>query len=85
MVSVKKDINMGKQILNEDEFIAICNQELQKHPDYEEGMEIIGVPEGYSGSVLSGYNWKGPEFMPGIVSQVVKAVKEKYELRVTQK
>lgn len=66
---------MGKQILNEDEFIAICNQE---------GMEIIGVPEGYFGSDLSGYNWKGPEFMLGIVSQVVQAVKEKYELRVTQ-
>ena len=76
---------MGKQILNEDEFIAICNQELQKNPDYEEGMEIIGVPEGYFGSDLSGYNWKGPEFMLGIVSQVVQAVKEKYELRVTQK
>ena len=76
---------MGKQILNEDEFITICNQELQKQPDYEEGMEIISVPEGYSGSVLSGYNWKGPEFMSGIVSQVVRTVKEKYELRVTQK
>ena len=74
---------MSKQIVNEDEFIAICNQELRKHPDYEERMEVMGVPEGYSGSNLSGYNWKGPDSMPGIVAQVVQTVEEKYELRVT--
>jgi len=74
---------MSKQIVNEDEFIALCNQELRKRPDFEEGMEIIGVPEGYSGSDLSGYNWKGPDSMPGIVSQVVSMVNENYELRVT--
>jgi hypothetical protein len=47
-------------------------------------MEIIGVPEGYSGSNLSGYNWKGPESkMPGIVAQVAAKVKEHYELQVS--
>ncbi len=76
---------MSKQIVNEDEFIKICNQELQKRPDYEEGMEVIGVPEGHSGSDLSGYNWKGPAIMPSIVSQVVNSVEEKYELRVTER
>ena len=74
---------MTKQIVNEDEFLAACNQELRKHDRFEEGMKIIGVPEGYSGSDLSGYNWTGPDSMPGIVAQVVKVVNEKYELRVT--
>jgi len=76
---------MEKKIVNEDQFVAVCNQELRKHPDFEEGMVIIGVPEGYSGPDLSGYNWKGPEYMPAIVSQIVNTVKEKYELRVTQR
>jgi hypothetical protein len=75
---------MDKQIINENEFIKLCNEELRNHPDYEDGMEIIGVPKGESGSDLSGYNWKGPEKMPSIVSEVVRAVKEKYQLHVTR-
>ena len=74
---------MAKQIINEDQFIEFCNKELRNRPDYEEGMEIIGVPEDASGSDLSGYNWKGPDSMPGIVSIVVNKVKEKYELHFT--
>ena len=76
---------MTKQIVNEDEFIKACNEELKQHDYYEEGMEITEVPEGCSGSDLSGYSWTGPDEMPGIVSQVVAKVKEKYELKVTQK
>lgn len=76
---------MSKQIVNEDQFLEACNQELRNHPDYEEGMEIIGVPQDASGSDLSGYNWNGPDSMPGIVSSVVNKVKEQYELRVTQR
>ncbi len=76
---------MSKQIVNEDQFLEACNQELRNHPDYEEGMEIIGVPQDASGSDLSGYTWKGPDSMPGIVSSVVNKVKEQYELRVTQR
>lgn len=76
---------MSKQIVNEDQFLEACNQELRNHPDYEEGMEIIGVTQDASGSDLSGYNWKGPDSMPGIVASVVNKVKEQYELRVTQR
>lgn len=76
---------MSKQIVNEDQFLEACNQELLNHPDYEEGMEIIGVPQDASGSDLSGYNWKGPDSMHGIVSSVLNKVKEQYELRVTQR
>ena len=74
---------MTKQTVNEDEFLVACNQELRKHPKFEKGMEIIGVPEGYAGSDLSGYNWTGPDSMPGIVAQVVNVVNKNYELRVT--
>jgi hypothetical protein len=74
---------MNKQIVNEDQFLEACNQELKKHPNYEEGMEIVGVPQDASGSDLTGYNWKGPASMPGIVVSVIKKVKEQYELYVT--
>ncbi len=74
---------MDRQIVHEDEYIAICNQELKKHPYYEEGMEVTGVPKGSSGSDLSGYTFQGPGKTRGIVAQVVSSVDKKYELRVT--
>lgn len=75
---------MSKQIVNEDQYLEICNCELRKDPDYKEGMKIIGVPRGSSGSSLSGYTWDGPAaIMPALVSKIVSAVKKQYELRVT--
>jgi hypothetical protein len=74
---------MDKQIVNEDQFIELCNQELRNHQYFEKGMKNNGVPDDASGSELSGYNWEGPDSMPIIVSSVVNKVKENYELRVT--
>lgn len=74
---------MSKQIVNEDEHIVILNQELKKLDGYQEGMEVIGVPEGYSGADLSGYSFNGPEHTRGLIAQAVKSFNEKYELRVT--
>ncbi|MFZ0051343.1 MAG: hypothetical protein WAK96_06170 [Desulfobaccales bacterium] len=78
---------MSKEFVNEDEFIEICNQELKKHPYYKEGMEIIGVPEGWSGPNLMGIDWRGPkgrESICGIVSEVTHKVLEKYEVRLSR-
>lgn len=76
---------MTKQIVDEDGYIHVCNEELQRHSQYENGMEIVGAPEGESGSDLAGYDWKGPNaLMPGIVSQVVAIVDKTYQLRVTK-
>jgi hypothetical protein len=74
---------MNKQIVNEDEFIGLCNKELRNQPEYEEGMEIIGVPGNTSGSDLSGYKWKGSDSIRSIVSKVVDKVKLKHELHIT--
>ncbi len=72
---------MSKNIEDKDSFLELCNKELQNQPEYEEGMEIIGVPNGTSGTDLSGYNWKGPsEIMPGLVSKVVKKLKKQHNL-----
>ena len=46
-------------------------------------MEVIGVPVGYSGSDLSGYDFNGPDYTSGLVALAVKSFNEKYELRVT--
>jgi hypothetical protein len=85
MFTRQKELIMTRQIVNEDEYIEVCNEELKKHDYYEEGMEITGVPEDSSGSDMSGYSWKGHDTMAGIVSQVVAKVNEKYELRVTRR
>lgn len=37
---------MTKQIVDEDGYIHVCNEELQRHSQYENGMEIVGAPEG---------------------------------------
>ncbi len=76
---------MIKQIVSEDKFIELCNQELQNHSCYERGMIIFGVPKGVSGSNLTGYDWSGPNAMPEIFSSVVNNVEKKYECRVTLK
>lgn len=47
---------MGKNVINEDEFITICNDELKKHEFYEKGMEIVPSPEGSKESSMSGYS-----------------------------
>lgn len=77
---------MSKQMLNENQYLEILNRELRNDPDYREGMKIIGVPQGSTGSDLSGYSWEGPkEVMPGLVSKIVSLSKKNYELRVTQR
>ena len=76
---------MTKQIVDEDGYIRVCNEELQRHSRYQNGMKIIGVPEGESGSDLAGYDWEGPnQLMPGIVSQVVAIVGKTYQLQFTE-
>lgn len=77
---------MPKQMVNEDQYLEILNRELRSNSDYREGMKIIGVPQGSTGSDLSGYSWEGPdEVMPGLVSKIVSSLKKQYELRVTQR
>ena len=74
---------MAKTLVNEDEYIELCNRELKKHHEYKDGMEIIGVPEGGSGSGLSGISARGEGLTGAIVAQVESRVKEKYELSAT--
>lgn len=73
-------MNMSKIEINEDKFIEICNNRLKEHPQFEEGMKIVGIPSGVQGSDLSGYDWEGPKNMPGIVSEVVNEVEKEYVL-----
>lgn len=74
---------MDKKVIDEDEFIRACNVELRNHDFFEEGMEIVPSPEGSSGAGMSGSSWKGPEEKREVWADVVRKVKEKYEVRVT--
>jgi hypothetical protein len=77
---------MDKTLVNEDQYIILCNQELKNHPDFQEGMKIIGVPKDATGFNLTGLNWEGPSTeMPSLTAIVESKVKENYELRVTRK
>lgn len=74
---------MIKPVLNEDGFIEKCNEELRKHPDYEEGMEFIPVPKKSSGSTMSGYDWKDSKNRTGVFDQIANEVKQMYDVQVT--
>ena len=74
---------MDRIAVNEDQYIALCNEELKRHELYEEDMEIINVPESATNFDASGYGWTGPEHTSGIVADVVGIVNRKYRLQVT--
>lgn len=74
---------MDRIAVNEDQYIALCNKELKRHELYEEGMEVINVPEEATGAEASGYSWKGPDQTAGIVADVIGVVNKKYRLVVT--
>ncbi|MBN1379727.1 MAG: hypothetical protein JXA04_10895 [Gammaproteobacteria bacterium] len=73
---------MFKKVVNEDEFLELCNQELRRHPDFVEGMEINRVPLHASGSDLSDYDWDGPEPISDIIIAVVDKVRERYGFHI---
>lgn len=74
---------MDRIAVNEDRYIALCNEELRRHKLYEDGMEVINVPEEATGAEASGYSWKGPDHTAGVVADVVPIVNRKYRLVVT--
>ena len=72
---------MEREIVRDlDKWLVICNEELRKYPDFQEGMKITGTPDKCFGPTFSGYSWKGPSGMRPIVSAVMKKVKENYKL-----
>jgi hypothetical protein len=73
---------MFKKVVNEEEFIELCNAELRRHPDFEEGMEIIDIPEDSYDFSMKDYRWKGPGSIQKIISDVVGKVREEYDYRI---
>ena len=69
-----------KQIVNEEEYIALLNIELKKHPEYKDGMVVIGLPNGHD---PSGWRCEGPVFMPGIANDIQAIVDENYQYIAT--
>ena len=42
---ILKGHEVTKPTITDDGFIEKCNKELKKHPEYEEGMRFIKVPQ----------------------------------------
>lgn len=47
-----------KQRVSPEEYIALLNEELKRHPGREEGMEFVANPEGATGKEVVGYTLK---------------------------
>lgn len=73
---------MFKKVVSEEEFLDLCNQELRRHPDFEEGMKITGLPLNATFSDPQGYQWDGPRATERLIPEVVSKVQEQYEFHV---
>jgi len=64
-------------MIDEAEFIRLCNEELKNDPAYVQGMKIVGVPLGNRKvSVLTGCLWKAPSVSESIAARAVARVKK---------
>lgn len=63
-----------KERVTPDEYIALLNEELQRHPERQEGMEFVANPEGATGKEIAGYvlkNMNGRKDIFAAVSQKI--------------
>ena len=52
-----------------DIYISLMNKKLREYEDFQEGMEIFGLPEGKTGDALTGYSYR-PESISGLVARI---------------
>jgi hypothetical protein len=63
-----------KQRVSTEEYIALLNEELKRHPAREDGMEFVPSPEGARGEEIVGYvlkNMNGRKDVFAAVSQKI--------------
>jgi len=74
---------MSKKIIDENQHIELLNEKLRAHQDYQEGMKVVGVPKGYSGADLDGYEIEGPGPVRGLVADIDAAIREEYDIQIS--
>ncbi len=74
---------MVKEVVSEDRYIELLNQELREHEYYQDGMEVIASPEGATGHDISGYSLRGGECWPKVLADVAHIVSQAYDVKVT--
>jgi len=63
-----------KKKVSPEEYIALLNEELHRHPDFEDGMEFVPNPAGAHGKEIVGYtlrNMNGRKDLFAAVSQKI--------------
>ena len=64
--------------LTKEDYIALLNAELQRHPDFAEGMEFVPVPQGATGEAIQGYALKNMEGRKALFAAVSQRVFLRY-------
>lgn len=70
-----------KQRVSPEEYISLLNEELQRHPDCEEGMEFVPSPEGARGGEIAGYTLKNMNGRKDIFASVSQKIFFQYRTR----
>lgn len=73
---------MEKNIVSEEEYIGLLNEELRNHQLYQEGMEVIASPEGATGHEISGYSLRGGKDWPVVLADVAHKVSQSHVVKV---
>lgn len=76
---------MAKAVINEQNFIKKCNEELVKHAAYEEGMEFIHIPPAKGTSGEGSFSWKGPNHKTAVFAEVARKVEAQYEIKAAHR
>jgi hypothetical protein len=67
-----------KKQVSEQEFLRLLNEELMRHPEYEEGMRFVPPPADLDGPSMAGYFWEDDKNRMHVFIEVARKVMTTY-------
>lgn len=75
------ELIMAIEVVSEDRYIELMNEELSKHELYRAGMEVVASPVGATGNDITGYSLRGGRFLPKVLADVAHIVSQSYDVK----
>jgi len=73
---------MNKELVSEEHYINLLNEELKKHTLYKKGMKVVPAPEGARGRNITGYRLIGGDDWPIVLADTAHIISQKYGLKI---
>lgn len=72
------DPKWRKKRISEEEFLHLLNEELRRHPEYEEGMRFVRPPAHLDGPSMAGYFWEDDKNRVHVFIEVARKIMATY-------